>query len=198
MLLLLSAWHWWKVITVFYSCLDVEVYGPFKPAERGEAEGLSQEVLNHLADRNGSAGFTESQIFTQGMLWPSVSAYFIAFFKLSSMFFFFFFVSWNVLDPSCVRHRGSIINCFIIYFRGSQNIYPRLQRYSRGCTSWKMNDNFRTVSTRKDISIIIFLLSQLLYPLFIHACLSMNGVNMIVVGIKREQNRFQKEGKIRR
>ncbi len=159
MLLLLSAWHWWKVITVFYSCLDIEVYGAFKPAERGEAEGLSQEALNHLADRNGSAGFTESQIFTQGMLWPSVSAYFIAFLNFLKKKFF---VSWNVLDPSCVRHRGSIINCFITYFRGSQNIYPRLQRYSRGCPSWKMIDNFRTVSIRKDISIIIFLLSPLL------------------------------------
>jgi len=44
------------------------VYAPFKPPERGEAEGLSQEALNHLTDRNGSAGFTDSQIFTQGML----------------------------------------------------------------------------------------------------------------------------------
>lgn len=186
MLLRLSAWHWWKVITVFYSCLDVEVNGAFKPAERGEAEGLSQEALNHLADRNGSAGFTESQIFTQGMLWPSFSTYFIAFFFKLSSIFFVFFVSWNVINPSCVRHRGSIRNCFITYFRGSQNIYPRLQRYSRGCPSWKMIDNFRTVSIRKDVSIIIFLLSPLLFPLLILACLSMNGINMIVVGIKRE------------
>lgn len=65
----------------------MEVYGPFKPAERGEAEGLSQEALNHLSDRNGSAGFTESQIFTQGMLRPSVSAYFITIFILSILFF---------------------------------------------------------------------------------------------------------------
>ncbi len=181
--------------TVFYSCLDVEVYGLFKPAERGEAEGLSQEVLNHLADRNGSAGFTESNIYTRYALTLCLRLFYCPFLNFLQ---FFFFVSWNVLDPSCVRHRGSIINCFITYFRGSQNIYPRLQRYSRGCPSWKMNDNFRTVSIRKDISIIIFLLSPLLFPLLIPACLSMNGVNMIVVGIKREQNRFQREEQIRR
>lgn len=101
---------------------------------RGEMGDLSQETLNHSADRKGYPGFTDvSNIYTRCVLTITLS--------MSFWIFAIPFLHCHGLHPSAIgKHWRDIINSFIGYIRGSQNIYagePGKSRYSEEMSGLK-------------------------------------------------------------